>query len=214
MHRFVIGVLLLVVQPVHAAEPYRYGRLGERLTTADVTAVGEAVGPATQLWAIFGWYSRVLAEVRHVDAFLPPTTLTDRIMRGLIVHLHCTPVDGACRRWVKEPDSGAYVQVPDLQRRIAPDNPIWRELEKPIRLRGEFADEGLLGLVRYIRSGPGLQLSPGRAVSTDLPIQDIEQQADASIWVTLTRDGLSGETATVVRTPRGWRVTDLVNWVV
>jgi hypothetical protein len=50
-------------------------------------------------------------------------------------------------------------------------------------------------------------------VTASTPIQDIEQQADGSVWVRLSLDGVSGETATVLRTQGGWQMTQLVLWV-
>jgi hypothetical protein len=98
--------------------------------------------------------------------------------------------------------TGAYVQVLAGPQTVGAGPGVRSESERPIRVMGRFSDSDLLGLVAYIRSGPGPRYPPGvfgMTVSTDVPIQDIEQQPDGSVWVRLSGDGISGETATVIR---------------
>jgi hypothetical protein len=216
MRQALIGILVLIALPARAAEPYRFGPLGGRLTPADLTALEQSIDPPAQLWAVLGWYSQTLPEEWHVDVFLPPTHFTERLARGSILHLSCSPKEGGCAQWIREPEPGSYAQVPAPERPHSPGNSAWSDLRRPIRISGDFSDEDLVSLVTYIRAGPGPQLPPGQygmTVSKGVPIQDIERQPNGSVWVRLTRDGGLGETATVVRTSRGWQVTDVVHWV-
>jgi hypothetical protein len=212
----VVAMLLLGVVSLGAAKPYQFGRLGTRLTSEELSAIAAATGAET--WAVLGWYSQVLPEVRYVDAFLQPTVSTEKLRRGSIAHLQCRPLSdkAACLDWTKTQELGAYVQVVAGPRTIGAGPAVRSESERPIRVMGRFSDADLLGLVAYIRSGPGPRYPRGvfgMTVSTDVPIQDIEQQPDGSVWVRLTGDGVSGETAIVIRARRGWRIREVVGWV-
>jgi hypothetical protein len=212
----VVCMLLVVVARASAAEPYRFGPLGARLTREDLAAIASATG--VEPWAILGWYSQVLPEVRYVDAFLPATASTEKLRSGSVAHLQCKPVsdEATCLGWTKQPALGAYVQVLVGSGSLRAEHVVRSPSERPIRVTGRFSAADLLGLVTYIRSGPRSVFPDGgvgMAVSVDLPIQDIEEQPDGSVWVRLTRDGGTGQTATILRERRGWRITQVVGWV-
>lgn len=216
MRQSLLVILVLMAWPCRAEEPYRFGPLGGPLTSADLRAFEQAAGPGAQVWAIRGWRSQTLPTVWYVDVFLPPTHTRARLARGPIVHLSCEPQEGICSRWTKDPEPGSYVQVREKRRLDSHEMGAWSDIERPIRVVGDSSDDDLLGLVGYIRTGPGPKMPSGwigMRVSKGVPIQDIERQPHGEIWVRLTRDGGVGESATVVRTSRGWRVTQVVGGV-
>jgi len=200
-------------------ELYLFGRDADRLTSdsAEALAIAAAAEEQGEPWAILTWHSQILPLVRYADVFLPPTVAGEGYRRGAFVHLECRPLDDGptCRSWTRSSELGAYFQ---LFEGLAPAGQVTvrSQLERPVRIRGTFSDDELVSLVRYIRSGPGPRVPAGRfpsRVSRDIPIQDIEQQSNGSVWVRLTVDGVGGETATVVRTDSGWQVTEVVSWV-
>jgi hypothetical protein len=220
--RTLFGALVLLVatmRPVASDEPYQFGSLGPHLTDKDWAAIQElASAEGGAAWAIYGWYSQVLPEVRYVDAFIPPAVSTGRLNRGRVLHLKCKPASQeqeSCGQWVLDNTNGEYVQVadgPDLEAVPA----VRRLLERPIRVSGSFSDTELLTLVEYIRSSPAPAGADGIltfAVSGELPILDIERRPDGSVWVRLSLTGNPGETATVLQKGGRWQVVELVHWV-
>jgi hypothetical protein len=208
--------LCLAVQG-EGGELYRFGRDADRLAPDEMVAIRTAVEARGEPWAILTWHSQVLPEVRYADVFLPPTVATQEYRRGPFVHLECRPLDGEalCQSWAHRSELGVYFQLFESSR--VPDRmTVLSEVDRPARVRGTFSDDDLVSLIKYIRSGPGPLLPPGHfpaRVTRGIPIQDIEQQEDGSVWVRLTVDGIGGETATVVRTDGGWQIAHLVHWV-
>jgi hypothetical protein len=222
MMRMLFGSLVVLVattSPVATAEPYRFGSLGPHLADDDWTAIKELASAEGGVpWALYGWYSMVLPEVRHVDAFLPPSNSTARLKRGRVLHLKCTPASReqeSCGQWMLDKTNGEYVQVADgpaLEEVPA----VRRATERPILVSGSFSDTELLTLVEYIRSSPAPAGSDEMlkfSISGDLPILDIERRPDDSVWVRLSLTGNPGETATVLQRGDRWEVVELVHWI-
>jgi hypothetical protein len=217
MTRTIVGVLVVgLASNAIGAEPYRFGPLGTRLLAEDLAAIADASGG--QPWAVFGWYSQVLPEVRYVDAFLAPTLVNARLRRGPLIYLQCSPVahEVLCGSWKAASKGGHYAQVTDDPDGFGTDLTIGSPSERPMRVVGEFTDQELLSLVKYVRSSPRTRLpdgTEGMSISGSDPILEVERQSDISAEVTLSFDGGSGQTATIVRTRTGWHVINVVDWV-
>ena len=212
----VLLVLLALAASGRAAELHRFGRDAARVTAEELDAIALVASSAGEPWAVLTWHSQVMPEERYADVFLQPTVASAVVRRGRFLHLMCRPVvaDGVCSTWTKRPESGAYVQVLTSSASSV-GMAIQNELERPIRVTGSFSDSDLETLVKYIRSEPRLppEHGPSEVRGGSIPIEDIKQQADGSVQVTLSADGISGETAIVTRTPKGWRISQIGWWV-
>jgi hypothetical protein len=210
-----LTVALSLTQLAPADDVPLFGRLGPRLSREDVVAIAEAAASAP--WALSASRSQVLPVTWHVDAFLSPALSTERLRRGPVLHLVCTPAneDGPCLHWRIEGDVGAYVQLADGPA-FTPSVAIRRPSERPIRVKGDFTESDLVRLILYIRSKPSPKVERGwvaMGVSGQFPITSIERQADGLVWVQMTDDGIIGELAVVRRTRHGWQVTEVGSWV-
>jgi hypothetical protein len=196
------------------SEVYRFGPLSESLPAQDVAAIEALVVEHGIPWALLGWRSQVLPDIRYVDVFLQPTVSRSKLRRGRVLHLQCVPgaEQLACLQWTLAGAAGAYVQVAHgraFTEGLGPRSP----LERPIRTVGEFSDEEILTLVSYIRASPrpstrrGVDM--GRLDGSE-PALDISREPDGSVRALLTRDSGVSQTARFVRTGRGWRITEVV----
>jgi hypothetical protein len=194
-------------------ETYCFGRLGGRLTARDLEKISQATGGKQRPWAVLGTYSQVLPETWFVDAFLPPTRSTGTIRRGVVTHLECKPKNGTCLEWHAQPKPGEYLQVAD-GRAFDESLAVRRTSERPILIDGEFSDQDLLSLVLFIRTRPAPRgANSVMRISGERPIMAIERTNDASVWVRMSDDGVSGETATVRKTSAGWQVIEVTMWI-
>jgi hypothetical protein len=194
---------------------YRYGRLGVRLPPEDLAAITRQVAERGTPWAMLGWYSQTLPEVRYVDVFLPPTRLTPRLRRGSLAHLKCSPLgdESACIRWEEVVPPGEYVQVADGAADFAEGYLPRTPGERPIRFSGDLSDHDLVTLVEYIRTSPRPRAEQGwvaMALSGDLPIQDIKLEPDGTVRAWLTLDDGVGYSGRFRRTRQGWQITEVV----
>ena len=212
-----LALYVLGVSSPGAAEPYSFGRLGEQLSRDDITAIARlATKEGGAPWALYGWYSQTLPETWYVDAFLPPSLSTSRLKRGRVLHLRCIPVSSVCEEWERVDTDTEFAQVAAGPTGLGQQLGVERPLERPIRVTGDFSDDELTTLVEYIRSSPTPPTEPGWhtfSVSGAIPILDILQMPDGSVWVRLSQTGNPGETATVVRSGDGWQIVELVHWV-
>jgi len=217
MRRWII-VLLGVLVPIAGAKAediYRFGRLGLRLAPEDIAAIRSHVAEHGTPWAMLGWYSQTLPEVRYVDVFLPPSRPMDTLRRGPVAHLKCSPLadESACVRWEEAAPTGEYAQVADGAEGFSEGFLPRTSRERPIRIVGDLSDRDIVTLVAYIRSSPRPRAKQGwvaMALSGDLPIQDIELEADGTVRAWLTLDGGVVHSGRFRRTPHGWQITEVV----
>jgi len=200
-------------------QPFVWGHFAPRLTPVGLAAaVREATIQQGRPWAIFADIAEVMPEVRSIEAFLPPTTSTDRFRKGAVLRLECRPAtsDGECVNSEAGGEPGSYVQVADT-RAFTSEVCVRSNWERPIAVNGEFSDEDLVSLVAFIRAKPQLPpLPPGRiripsGVSADEAIRAIWSLA-VRTWVIISDDDAAGETAEVRRTSRGWELVDVRYW--
>ncbi|HVO10775.1 MAG TPA: hypothetical protein VMX54_08520 [Vicinamibacteria bacterium] len=204
-----------LVGGAQAQDIYKFGRLGMRLPAEDVAAITRNLADRGVPWAILGWYSQTLPEVRYVDAFLPPTLATAGLRRGPVVHLKCSPVadEAACVRWEEAAPPTEYAQVADIagtfSESLSPRTP----LERPIRIVGDLLDREILTLVAYIRGSPRPRAEHGwtaMALSGELPIQDMRRESASIIRAWLTLDGGVVHSGRFTQTQQGWQITEVV----
>jgi len=216
MRRSIIAVVscLVPIAGAEAEDVYRFGRLGLRLPQEDIAAITSHVAERGRPWAMLGWYSQTLPEVRCVDVFLPPSQLMDSLRRGPVAHLKCSPLadESACVRWEESAAAGEYAQVADgaegFSEGFLPRTP----RERPIRIVGDLSDRDIVTLVAYIRSSPRPRAKQGwtaMALSGDLPIQDIEREADGTVRAWLTLEGGVVHSGRFRQTPQGWQITEV-----
>jgi hypothetical protein len=218
MRRAVLGLATCLTLAPHAysAELYRFGRLGERLPDEDIAAITLAVADLGEPWALQGWYSQVLPEVRYVDLFVRPTVQQGRLRRGQVVHLKCVPRTDtdtpACLIWKRYGPADAYAQVAEGPAGQLETAEVRSILERPIRVHGDVADDELVSLVDYIRTSPRPRPKDGwesLGLSGSIPISDIWRNSDGSIRVLLSANGYSFQGATCTRGRDGWEINDV-----
>jgi hypothetical protein len=217
-----IGVLLTVLSigssPNAPPGMYTFGdaRLARRLAPEDLIAIAEAARVRGGVpWAVCVQYSQVLPERWYVDAFLRPSVTTSNIRRGRVLHLQCSPAKGrrGCLEWIpsQRRKAGTYVQVADgkdFGRPLAPRS----VHERPIDVEGDLADDDLVSLVNYLRTGPA-PTTKSLGLSRNEPIMSIRLRKDAAVDVNLSRDGGSGQFATLVRVDGTWKLVKVSFWV-
>jgi hypothetical protein len=203
-----------------SAQEHSFGRLAPRLGDVELAEIHALTGPAddTPPLAIYGAYSQVLPEVWYVDVFLRPARVSNLVRRGRVVHLECPKVEGAddCRGWRVRGDDTEYAQVASSLSGFAQGLQEPPTSERPFHITGAMSDEDLFSLATYLRTGPGPKYRHGwvgMSLSRDVPIWSIRVQHDRSVEVCLSDGSESGETATVVRRGKGWRVTEVWMWV-
>jgi len=165
-------------------------------------------------------HSQILPETHYVDAFLPPTASTARFRRGIAQRFECRPSarDGDCSDWQATGDAKTYIQVAD-QAKFGVSPIVRSPTERPIVVEVNFSDNDLISLVAFIRSKPPLPpLPPGKGrfpdgVSGRYPVASIWRDEHGAVLVGLTDDGGIGETATVTRTAKGWKLVQVGSWV-
>jgi hypothetical protein len=84
--------------------------------------------------------------------------------------------------------------------------------ERPIDVDGDLSDYDLVSLVNYLRTGPA-PTTNSLGLSRNEPIMSIRLRKDATVEVNLSRDGGSGEFATVVRVKGTWKLVKVSFWV-
>jgi hypothetical protein len=220
--------LLIVVQFTFAAfvesSTYRFGRLGKRLTDAEVDEVVASLNSTdTQApVAVLGEYSQVLPLVWYVDIFRAPSSTKGRVRRGVVSSVQCAP-DGAgrCASWESVVADGEYAQVSDT-RYSGFDRGIdvRTEQERPFRLSGTISDDELLSLVDYIRSQPAEPNEEregwtivGVSLKSPDPIIHVELREDGSVLARTSLDLIGGQTAIVVKRDGEWHLESVGFWV-
>jgi hypothetical protein len=218
----ILGVLLALLcvgsSPNAPPRIYRFGdaRLVRRLVPDDLTAIAEAARVRGGVpWALFVRYSQVLPEVWYADAFLRPRVTTANMRRGRVLHLQCSPAEGqpGCLEWIPSArrKAGTNVQVADGKDFGRPLT--FRSIhERPIDVDGEISDNDLVSLVTYLRTGPA-PTTKTLGLGRNQPIMSIRLQKDATVVVNLSRDGGSGQLATVVRVDGTWKLVNVSYWV-
>jgi hypothetical protein len=214
----VVTSAVVMASTLYGAEPHRLGPLGHRLTSEDIAAITAFVANVGAPSAIEGWRSQVLPSVWYVDVFLEPTSSTEMLRRGQVVHLQCSPQAeaGTCGIWRSAGAQGSYAQVAEVGSGFGHRPLTSASRERPIRVVGEFSDAELLSLVSYIRSSPtphspsGLE---GMTLSGEVPITDVQREANGSAQAWLSAAYGVGFNASFRRSKGRWVVTEVVGGV-
>jgi hypothetical protein len=89
------------------------------------------------------------------------------------------------------------------------------DLNRPFWVYGEFADEELIALSRFIRSGPaaadGSAVRGGAWPIVQISRTCVETGPDACIQLRI--NGSEGQRAALVRRGSGWAVTRVEQWI-
>lgn len=209
----------VIASNLYGAELHKLGPLGDRLSSEDMAAITAVAVNTGAPWAIEGWRSQVLPLAWYVDVFLEPARSTETLRRGQVVHLECSPRPEAatCGIWKSAAANGAYAQITDSGTGFSHLPVTAASRERPIRLVGDFSDADLLALVTYIRSGPSPHSAKGNvggmSLPGDLPITDIQLEANRSARAWLSATHGVGFSARFRHRGHGWLITEVVGGV-
>ena len=204
-----IASLALVLQSASGI-PIRLGDVGRLLSEDDIhqiEQIGVASGGAP--WLLVGHHS-MIGEMWFVDAYLQPTTASPSVRRGTLINVssNLPEVPSVLKVWTlnRRATRLTYAQVAVSERsfgNILGD----QDVNRPFRISGEFSDDELISLVRFIRT------DPSRADERTLPIlfitrESLPPQADGpAVRVGLRQDESATILLTLKRTGQTWTVT-------
>jgi hypothetical protein len=218
-------LLILAAFQAGAALP-RLGMVGQRLTDAQVAELKRiAATTGRNPWLLVGDEAFAPPPTSwFVDIYLAPEVTTDQLRRGQIqTAVSEGTASGADRKPWRLDGSALWAQVAVRGRafeEIAGD----RDINRPFRVSGGFADDEIVSLIAFIRSSPKHSSPPSASglaaiarIFTDVegswPVCRIHRTGDETVQVVLLSSEHDGQTVSVSRVDGSWVVTGLTAWV-
>jgi hypothetical protein len=208
MHRPLVFLLFLTLQNV--ATITRTGDVARQLTDEDIAGLQMNLQQGARPWLLNG--DRVQqANVQFVGAFLPPNQVSPDLRKGPVVNMTRRIVPNLTAWMIHSTESYAQVAIEGRSfDQIAGDQDILR----PFRVIGQFEDEELIRIVRFLRTNPSRSPneSPNESAVQSWPILSLNRQDNYSIRVMLRRDASSGQSADLLLLFNELRVVKVEFW--
>lgn len=161
----------------------RIGSLERQLTEEDVVNIERALPAGQKPWLMVGAHGQTWAKT--VIVFLQPATTTATLRSGSVIVL-TRPYSGPTAAWnfLDKTDYGRFA-FSDAYAQVAIEGRDFDQVKsdtdnnRPFFVDGRFTDDELVGIAKYIRSGPGT-VAPG-------PITSVVRHPDGSFeaWIAL-----------------------------
>jgi len=192
----------------------RIGDVATALADSDVTYVARLAACGTSPpWLMIASHGQI-AEVQFVEAFCTADQINGALRLGQLSWIVRDKFSsGLWGPWtVREryryaqvvPDGRSFEQVTGIQ-----------DVNRPFQLfSGEFTDEELISLVRFLRSGPTWAHGTAREhVESKWPITMMSHETDGRVVVRLNNNSMEGQRVIVRRSQDGWAIISVNFWV-
>ena len=82
-------------------------------------------------------------------------------------------------------------------------------------MRGDFTDDELISLVKFVRSGPTWTAGTAREqVERKWPMTSLWRETDGTVVARLNKNYMEGQRVTVHRSADGWTIVRVTYWIV
>lgn len=204
--------ITLAASQAPKSELFRFGRVGDALTAAEVAEITDLATPTGKRpWLLLGPLSMMRGH-ESASLFLEPEVIGARVQRGRMMRLAVQrpPVVQVRSAWRIEGER-PYAYIPTQGR---PPRTINGEsdIDWPFALEGEFDDDTLISIVEFIRSKPRITMPAFRKEVSGAPISGIARRDDA-IVVALRTGDLTGDRVWLARKNGQWVITKHESWI-
>lgn len=201
-------ILLSAALAQSPATPLRTGDVARTLTEEDVVAVQRVLPDGQKPWLLNGDPGQI-PNREYVEAYLPPTTTTVVLRRGLLIVTgrQMTPPG----TWSAN-GSYPYAQVAVAGRSF---NEIQgdQDTNRPFRVIGDFNDAELVGLVDFVRSSARVRGRDQGAVIENWPILSVHRDQDGFVHVMLRGAVMRGQAMTLRQAGQDWTIVRVGMWI-